>query len=176
MERTGRRALEHDSQHSAGRQQAAPAGMLGLSNQAFAALVARDATKEKPKEKAPVTGPRVVFPDIGAVPIESMQWAGGGRPPGGGQDRPSEVTFTSKVGDHSSDLMRQALEGKAQDVEVFLSGTKFKLKGAMVSSYSTGAGGENEPLESWTLNFQAIEFEGQKDGDAEPPGGERYPG
>jgi hypothetical protein len=160
MERTGRRALEHDSQQSAAREQPAPA--LGFGNQAFAALVARDA---KPKEKPAVTGPRVEFPDIGAVPIESMQWAGGGGPPGRGEDRPSEITFTSKVGDHSSDLMRQALEGKAQDVDVFFGSTKFKLRGAMVSGYTTGAGGEKEPLESWTLNFQAIEFEGQKDGE-----------
>jgi hypothetical protein len=175
MKKAGRRALD-DSQHSPAREAPAPASVLGFGNQALAALIARDATKEKPKEKPAVTGPRVEFPDIGAVPIESMQWAGGGRPRGRGQDRPSEITFTSKVGDHSSDLMRQALEGKAHDVEVFFGSTKFKLKGAMVSSYTTGAGGEKEPLETWTLNFQAIEFEGQKDGDAEPPGSERYPG
>ena len=175
MERAGRRALE-DSRHSAATERPAPAPALGLGNQAFAALVARDATKEKPTEKAPVTGPRVEFADIGAVPIESMQWASGGPRPR--EDQPSEITFTSKVGDHSSDLMRQALQGKAQDVEVFFGGTKFKLKGAMVSSYTTGAGGETEPHETWTLNFQAVEFEGQKDGGAKGPDWDRdgYPG
>src|SRR5688572_1104316 len=102
MDRTGRRALE-DSRHEAAQDQAAPlaAPALGLGNQAMAALIARDATKEKPKETKPaeVTGSRVVFPDIGAVPIESMQWAPGGPRPG--EDQPSEITFSGKVGPHS---------------------------------------------------------------------------
>jgi hypothetical protein len=172
MDRAGRRALE-DSRHETAQERPAPAPALplGVSNHALAALLARDATKPKPNEPEPAeaTGSRVVFPDIGTVPIESMQWSGGGRPSGREQNRPSDVTFTSKVGKHSSDLMRQMLQGKAQDLEVFIGGTKFKLKGAMVSSYSTGAGGEQDAMESWTVNFQAIEFEGQKDGDAEPP-------
>jgi hypothetical protein len=101
------------------------------------------------------------------VPIESLQWSGG-TPYGRDQDRPSDVTITSKAGDHSSDLMRQMLQGKAQDVEVFIGGTKFTLRGAMVSSYTTGSGSEHEAMETWTLNFQAVEFEGQKQKDAEP--------
>ncbi len=180
MDRAGRRALEDRRQEPAQeRPPPAPGPALGLSNHALAAMLARDATKPKPKpnepEAAEATGSRVVFPDIGAVPIESMQWSGGGRPTGREQNRPSDVTFTSKVGRHSSDLMRQMLQGKAQDLEVFIGGTKFKLKGAMVSSYSTGAGGEQDATESWTVNFQAIEFEGQKEEDTAPDR-DRYPG
>jgi hypothetical protein len=176
MDRAGRRALEDRRQEPAQERPApTPAPALGLSNHALAALLARDATKEKPKEKPAVTGSRVVFPDIGAVPIEAMQWSGGGRPTGREQNRPSDVTFTSKVGDHSSDLMRQMLQGKAQDLEVFIGGTRFTLKGAMVSSYTTGAGGEQDAMETWTVNFQAIEFEGQKAEDTTPDG-DRYPG
>ena len=174
MDRPGRRALEDRRQEPAQERPAvAPALPLGVRNHALAAMLARDATKEKPKETKPaeVTGSRVVFPDL-TVPIDSMQWAsGGGRP---GEDQPSEITFTSKVGAHSSDLMRASLQGKAQDVEVFMGGMKIKLKGAMVSSYSTSSGHEKEPMESWTLNFQGVAFE--REGETKPDEEPRRPG
>src|SRR5215210_621487 len=147
-------------------------------NRAVGALLARQpkpaAPKEKPKEPAPVTGNRVVFPGIGTIPVESVQMGGGRNitnPSGTGSGREggapaiSEIVITSLQGEHSTALFRASLDGKGADVEVILESGKqkmvLKLKNALVSSYSVSGHGGDKPLESWTLNFTAIEFEHQ---------------
>jgi type VI protein secretion system component Hcp len=67
----------------------------------------------------------------------------------------------SRGGDHSTALFKASLDGKAADVEVFMPSEKativLKLTNALVSSYSTSGDG-GEAVESWTLNFSAVEF------------------
>ena len=181
MKRTGEHAralqdLERGETDAPPAPATAAADVLALQrsagNRAVAGLLARDSTKSAPKPKdakpAQATGPRVVFPGIGEIPIESFQWGElRALPPPDreeiGKNQPREILFISKTGDHSSALMRAMLQGEAKEVEVIWpqgSGgavMRLRLKGALVSSYNVSTGGD-EPTESWSLNFEAIEF------------------
>lgn len=136
----------------------------GAGNRAVAGLLARD-TKTKPKETK--NSQVVVFPGIGEIPIESLQMdvqrhPGGTAGSGGSieEARPRSLTLTSRQGDHSTQLFREALNGEAKDIEVILirpTGTmRIKLKRALVSNYSVGSGGD-QPTETWTLDAMSIE-------------------
>lgn len=142
-------------------------------NRAVTRLLARDATKTGPKpkeEKAPVTGPRVVFPGIGEIPIESFQWGTlrSVPPPSRdddiGKSQPTEIIITSKIGEHSPALMRASLQGEAREVEIIWpqgeggAVLRLELKAALVSNYSLSSGGDT-PTETWSLNFESVEFE-----------------
>ena len=80
-------------------------------------------------------------------------------------------SLTSKVGAHSADLQRAAVDGKPMDGEIVISGgIKIIVKGAMVSNYSTSSSsGGKEPMESWTINVESIEFVMPKEGDEKGP-------
>ena len=136
----------------------------GAGNHAVSSLLARAPdTKEKPKEEA-ATGTRATLPDIGTIPLVSVQF--GGSPPIGRrrgkddeQDTSGEIVVSSRVGKHTSALFKASVDGKPMTVEVVIEGSegsvRLELKGAMISSYSTGSGG-GEEIETWTLNFQSM--------------------
>jgi Type VI secretion system effector, Hcp len=139
-------------------------------NHAVSALLARAPDKAKPKEKdkpkeAAPAGTRATLPDIGTIPLLSVQF-GGSRPTGRGRGEEDErqtsgeIVVSSLVGAHSQQLLKASLDGKPMTVEVVIAGSgstlRLTLKGAMISSYSTGSGG-GEEIETWTLNFQSLE-------------------
>ena len=157
-------------------------GVLALQrsagNQAISALLARSPDGAKPKApgKKPETpaaaGARATLPGIGTIAILSAQLPTGAPDQGesGGRDKLElrDMTFSSKVGEHSANLTRAVLDGKAMDVEVILPSGKgtlhIKLGGALVSSYSTSGDGP-DAIETWSLNFQSAEqtFEGERE-------------
>jgi hypothetical protein len=137
----------------------------GAGNRAVSSLLARAPdTKEKPKEEA-ATGTRATLPDVGTIPLVSVQF-GGSRGPGRGRqeddekDTSGEIVLSSRVGKHSTALFKASLDGKPMTVEVVIEGSggsvRLELMGAMISSYSTGSGG-GEEIETWTLNFKSME-------------------
>jgi hypothetical protein len=186
MKRTAERERATDDRQSGEAEASPPSTAAGevlrlqrsAGNRAVAAMLARDTTKspEKPKDGkgAAAGGPRVVFPGIGEIPIHSLQWAGGRGAPGTGggkADSPKEVAFTSTVGEHSTALLRESLTGDAKDVEVVWPShdgkgmLRITLKAALVSTYTTSGG--DPPMETWALNFQAVEIQQPDGGSAE---------
>jgi hypothetical protein len=143
------------------------AGVLALQrsagNRAVAAMLARSPDTAAPKGEEKAAGQHAVFPGIGTIPLQSIQFGGGG-PPGRARDEPAvrDIVCTSLQGEHSAALMRASLEGKGVDVEIIMPSGKgtliIKLTNAMVTSYSTGSGGGDKPMETWALNFTAIEY------------------
>lgn len=135
----------------------------GAGNQAVSSLLAR--APDTKKEKA-AAGTRATLPDIGTIALESVQF-GGSRGPGRGRreeddekDTSGEIVLSSRAGKHSQLLLKASLDGKPMTVEVVIEGrggsVRLELKGALISSYSTGSGG-GEEIETWTLNFQSME-------------------
>jgi type VI protein secretion system component Hcp len=121
---------------------------------------------EKPKtETAGGAGGLVTLPDIGAIPLLSIQFApmsrpGSSRDREGGRVSVNQITFFSKVGDHSMKLFQASNAGtRMAVVEVVAGGGSWRVKllGAIVTSYST-ASQEGESTESWSLNFESIEW------------------
>jgi hypothetical protein len=136
-------------------------------NQAVSALLARspDATKRKDDEKgAAAAGARATLSGIGTIPLLSVNFGVTRAPTGRGEEgkapTPQEIVFSSKVGEHSTKLNKAVLDGQPMEVEVILpaggSTLRLKLKGAIVSSYST-SGGEGSATETWALNVQSLE-------------------
>jgi hypothetical protein len=180
-----RRDREHDERHPEQSPQepreieAEPAERVlalqrSAGNRAVSALLARDGAKPADKAKpepAAVTGARVSLPGIGTIPLLSVSL---GATPGGGaigrgeaERQAREVFVSSKVGEHSAGLMRATLDGKPMAVEVIIpsgkSTVRLKLTGALVSSYNTSGEGP-AAIETWALNFQAIEHSVEGDG------------
>jgi type VI protein secretion system component Hcp len=136
-------------------------------NRAVATLLARSPAAAAPQASERTTGSRVVFPDVGTIPIQAAQFGdmfrGGGASRGGrDEERPAvtSITFVSVAGDHSPKLMAAFSAGTVADVEVMVSlgdGSTFlaSLKGAVIASYSHAAG--DAPTETWSLDFTAIE-------------------
>ena len=116
---------------------------------------------------------------IGAIALESWSLLSTG--PGGGRggtgrgregdrQQPSEISFTSKQGEHSARLAQAAADGRPMDGEIVVGGMKIIVKGALVSNYTVSSvGGDKEPLESWTINVQSLEFVMPKEGDEKGP-------
>jgi type VI protein secretion system component Hcp len=112
------------------------------------------------------------------IKLESCGFAGSGRPTPSVSGRWSErqrgsaalqdLMATREQDTISPLLFQEALNGKPVDVEIdFVGGTpparylKFKLTGAMITSYSiSGNGGEQaKPIETFTLNYQTVVWE-----------------
>jgi type VI protein secretion system component Hcp len=150
-------------------------------NRAVTALVARDPKPKTPPPKAPANKqdpPKhnyVAIEGMDPIFFESAHFGQAQRPTTRGQERkaepttaPAEVNITTLLGDHSSELFRQSLQGKPfsaevvfvkPDGQVYL---RVKLKNAMISSYSVsghGGGPDSKPMESWTLNAEKIDVE-----------------
>jgi type VI secretion system secreted protein Hcp len=162
-------------------------------NRAVNALVARDPkTKPPPKPAAkPKPKPR---PDHNYVliegmdPIEFESASFGSSTPhvtgatGQGANREAaapkvtEVMITSRLGPHSTEIFQAAMWGGGRSAEVVFvkNGQPYltvKLKNALVSSYSvSGHGGDShdQPMESWTLNAEKIEYETAGEGSSKP--------
>jgi hypothetical protein len=135
------------------------------------------------KEAAP-SGPHVLVPGIGAIPIESFGLSTDRRtsPPSGrgNEEKPKkdkdkkddelpggDVMITSLQGEHSSELFRWSLQGPAKDIVIVVpkgtSTMRITLKGALISSFTTSEG--QPPMESWNVNCTAMKFEfSQPDG------------
>jgi Type VI secretion system effector, Hcp len=172
MDRRKRSRPEDERERRAPDAPPAPAHPLlelqrGAGNRAVSSLLARapdTKEKEKAKEAAP-TGTRATLPDVGTVPLLSVQFGGSGGPGRGRQkddekDTSGEIVLTSKAGKHSPLLLKASLAGQPMTVEVVIEGSggtlRLELKGAMISSYSTGSG-SGEEIETWTLNFKSME-------------------
>ena len=178
METRKRSRPEDERERAATRSPPAPEHPLlelqrGAGNRAVSALLARDAKpkeEEKPKDPA-AAGTHATLPDIGVIPLESVQF-GSRRGPGnarrekGEKDTSGEIVLTSRVGAHSQALMKASIDGQPMTVEIVIAGgggsVKLVLKGALIASYSAGAGG-HEAVESWTLDFASMEQSGQED-------------
>jgi type VI protein secretion system component Hcp len=73
--------------------------------------------------------------------------------PAGGQ-----LTFTSRVGPHSSALFRASTEGKGMNGQVdFPTALHLELSNAIVSSYQVSRADDGD-TETWTLDVESIEF------------------
>ena len=136
-------------------------------NRAVSDLLARSPAVKDAEKSAGASGLSVTLSGIGTIPLLSVGFGAssrGGGDGGAGSGKPPavrEVVLSSKVGEHSTKLMRASVEGQVMDVEIILpakeGAVRIKLKGAIVSQYSTGGRGEDRGTEVWTLNFQAIE-------------------
>ena len=172
-----------DEPPARGEEQPSQHALLALQrtagNRAVGAMLARDATTAEPadatKEAAP-SGPHVIVPDIGAIPIESYQMSVGKpvSPPseGRGEEKPKndkkddelpggDITITSLQGEHSPKLFRWSLDGRPKDLVIVVPrGTatmRITLKGALISSMHVSPGPPE--MESWTVNCTAMKFE-----------------
>ena len=119
------------------------------------------------KESERAEGSRATLADIGTIQLLSVSFptsgpGGTGRSAGREHKEPTvrELVVTSRIGEHSPDLVKAASDGKVMDVEITIPGERvihLKLAGAIVSSYQTSGRGQPEEIETWTLNFQAVE-------------------
>jgi hypothetical protein len=126
-------------------------------NHAVAAMLAREA---KPKAE-PAPG-LAVLGGLGTIPLESVSLSEPQR--GGTREQPTtsrEVMMMSKQGEHSQALQRASAEGTVFEAEILI-GDKLKVKHhkAMVSSFVMSGSGDSmgEPMDSWSLNAESIEF------------------
>ena len=135
-------------------------------NQAVSALVARTPAADT-KEGERSGEPRATLPGVGTIRLLSVSLppsrpGGTGRPGGRGEQEPAirELTVTSRAGAHTPALAKAANDGRAMTVEIVLPGEKIvrlTLTGAIISAYQTSGGGQSGEIETWTLDFQAIE-------------------
>jgi hypothetical protein len=132
-------------------------------NRAVGALLARDTAKPEQEQKA--AGARATLSGIGTIALVSVSFGANRSPPGAdagrGEDaKIREILVSSKHGEHSPKLSKALLDGTSMDVEVIVpsgkSTVRVKLKGAIVSAYSTSGDGDGA-MESWTLDFQSME-------------------
>jgi hypothetical protein len=129
-------------------------------NHSVSARLARDpdtATQE------PGATSLAMVPEVGTIPLLSMSFGArsptGSGPSGGASNERSsirEIMLTSNVAEHSPKLMQALAAGKAGTVEIVRPSGTLTLKGAIVSSYSTGSSSGN-PTEAWSLNFESFE-------------------
>lgn len=127
-------------------------------NQAVSAMLAR-APKDEPKEAAPA-GPTVQGKGIGTIALDSVS-LDTSRLLGTGtknRDLPKDISVTSHLGGHSSQLAQAAAHGTPLgDIEIRIPHGKttvvLTVSNAMVGSYQVS--GESE---SWQLVGDAISF------------------
>jgi hypothetical protein len=155
-------------------------------NRAVGALLARDPTAEAvpadAKKDAVPSGPHVVVPGIGAIPVESYSMAVQPRVPPAGRGREEapkddkkdkdelpggEVFFSSVQGEHSTALYKWSLDGRPKDLVIVVpkgtSTMRITLKGALISSFNLGTG--QPPMEGWAVTCTSMKFEiSQPDG------------
>jgi hypothetical protein len=131
-------------------------------NHSVSARLARDPDTAK-QEPEPGATSLAMVPEVGTIPLLSMSFGarsptGAGSSGGASNERSSirEIMLTSKVGEHSPKLMQALAAGKAGTVEIVTPSRTLTLKGAIVSSYSTGSASGN-PTEAWSLNFESFE-------------------
>ena len=150
-------------------------------NRAVGEMLARDITSTAEpmdaKEAAP-SGPHVIVPGIGAIPIESYNLSVAPRvqsPSGrGGEEAPKkdkdkkddelpggDIFFSSKQGEHSTALYQWSLKGPAKDLVIVVakggSTMRITLKGALISSFNVSR--DQPPMEGWSVNCTAMKFE-----------------
>lgn len=135
-------------------------------NRAVSDLLARSPDAKEAEKSAGAAGLRATLPGIGTIPLLSVSFGassgrGGSGSGSGSPPAVREVGLSSKAGEHSAKLLKASFDGRPMDVEIVLPGqegaVRIKLKGAIVSQYSTGSGGEERGTEVWTLSVQAIE-------------------
>lgn len=137
-------------------------------NQAVGALLARVPAEGPDATRQPEGAAKVTLGGIGTIPVEAVQLpasrgVGGAGPGRGGRQRDKapggELIVTSKVGPHSSALLRASTDGTRMDGRVEFNGRELRLElaNAVVAAYnvSTADGGKTE---SWTLDVESIEF------------------
>jgi hypothetical protein len=142
-----------------------------IGNRAVGAMLARQADpavtdpaaaeEALPTDASQAAGAQATVPGVGTIALDSVSQSASGRDSGvggrGGHGPASQdIFFSSRVGEHSPKLQQLLIKGTAVDVVLILGGRQMTLKSAIVSSYQVAAGGEVE-METWSLNFQAIE-------------------
>ena len=149
--------------------QDAAATMLALQqsagNQAVGALLARAPDGEPGKTERPEGTAQVTLGGIGTIQVQSVQLpasTGGAGSGSGGRRREKpaggQLTFTSRVGPHSSALVRASAEGKGMNGRVdFPGGLHLELSNALVSSYQVSKADDGD-TETWTIEVESIEF------------------
>ncbi len=125
-------------------------------NHAVARLIAREAAPKKAPE--PAQGLAVVD-GLGTIPLLAVGLPQQMR--GGSREKPitsTEVTLMSKMGEFSQQLQLASQRGDAFEVELLI-GEKLRLKlhKALVSSFQE-SDQNGEPVDSWSLNAESIEF------------------
>jgi hypothetical protein len=152
-------------------------------NRAVGAMLARDTTTAEPadaKKEAAPSGPHVIVPGVGTIPIESFSLSLVKRRPPPGRDTSEEgpsddkgkkdedlpggdVSFMSLQGKHSPELFRWSMAGEAKDLVVVVpkgtTTTRVTLKGCLVTVYTTDPGHGSSPVESWMVNCTAMRFD-----------------
>jgi hypothetical protein len=79
------------------------------------------------------------------------------------------LVFTSRVGPHSSALLKASTDGKVMSGRVEFHGSEVRLEltNAMVASYQVSAAGEGQ-TESWTLDVESIRHLAPQPDNGEP--------
>ena len=133
-------------------------------NQAVGALLARTPAGDPGKTERPEGTAQVTLGGIGTIQVQSVELpasaVGTGsssrrrrdEKPAGGQ-----LTFTSKIGPHSTGLVRASAEGRKSNGRVDYPGLRLELSNAVVSSYQASKI-EGRETETWTLEVESIEF------------------
>src|SRR5688572_8165504 len=127
----GRRADEHDRrERDESPRRPVAERVLALQrsagNRAVSDLLARS-PDAKEAEKGAAAGLRVTLPGIGTIPLLSVSFgasSGRGGPGSGSGKAPAvrEIGLSSKVGEHSSKLLKASLDGQPMDAEIILPG------------------------------------------------------
>jgi hypothetical protein len=143
-----------------------------VGNRAVSAMIARDAKpgQAEPKDAAPKGGSRatIELAELGKLPLLSYSSGAHQGPTGGsGVDKASkDMTLTTKVGQHSAKLMEAAAKGKPFDSAVIDAGFMvIHMKEVFITGVQvSGGGGEKDAdaLETWTINYGAIEWKYKK--------------
>lgn len=147
-------------------------------NRAVGAMLARDTTAEAEpmdaKQEAAPSGPHVIVPGIGAIPVMSYSMSVNNReqaPSGSREEKPKDkdkdelpggdVYFSSVQGEHSTNLFQWSLKGPAKDLVIVVpkgaSTMRITLKGALISSFTISK--DQPPVEGWSVNCTAMKFE-----------------
>lgn len=137
-------------------------------NQAVTAMLQRD---KKTQDDGPPPVATVLTKSLGRVGVESYQFpitrglgSNGARARGSEKEHPGEMTFSSHLGDHSINLRRASLSGRAEDASVITPTLTVTLADALVSSYTVGGSGD-AGHENWTLSYGDITIDYGKPGE-----------
>ncbi len=136
------------------------ARLIALQRTAGNHAVARMLAREAAPKQAPAPAQGIAVVDgLGTIPLLAVGMPE--RQRGGSRERPittMEVTLMSRMGEFSQRLMLASQRGDAFEAELLI-GEKLRVKlhKALVSSFQE-SGHNGEPVDSWTLNAESVEF------------------
>lgn len=126
---------------------------------------------KKKQDDGPPPIATVSTTSLGRVGVESYQFpitrglgSAGARSRDSEKKHPGEMTFSSLLGDHSTNLRRAAASGRAEDATVITPSLKIALVDALVSNYAISSSGDTA-RETWTLSFADLAIDYGKPGE-----------